>query len=108
MLISSKTRNHVITVQFSLQGGKKDSIRGNHPKNLMHHGNKVSAPHKLQNSQGSIAVHLAHLTHFLLSGEAAKRQTEVAREETQHRSCPFGQVLVFASLSDQVLCWVLC
>ena len=38
----SVARNHVITLPFSLQGVKKDSIRGNHPKNLMHHGNKVS------------------------------------------------------------------
>ena len=48
------TRNHVIALQFCLQGGKKDSIRGNHPKNLMHHGNKVSS-HWLQKLIGSCA-----------------------------------------------------
>ena len=81
MLISSKTRNHVITVQFSLQGGKKDSIRGNHPKNLMHHGNKVSAPHKLQNSQGSIAVHLASHTFSTFRGSSKETDGSCARRD---------------------------
>ena len=67
-----------------------------------------SPPHTSCKTHKAQSQFIWHLTHFRLSGEAAKRQTEVAREEAQHRSCPFGQVLYFASLSDQVLCWVLC
>ena len=94
------TRNHVIALQFSLQGGKKDSIRGNHPKNLMHHGNKVSSQ-SLQKPIGSCA----HKT-----VQTSKTQTETHmmycrkwRPADVHRYA--ARAMFSCCVLSVVLCW---
>jgi len=63
------------------QGGKKDSIRGNHPKNLMHHGNKGKQQRdrrKLREKRRSTGV--VHLASTESTGGSTTEGEEVVED----------------------------